>query len=175
VADGPPSYLVLIFLEGATGFRQMNTFQVDELTSPGYIVEAIDQPGAAADVVFLDGRELAGVPVPQLKALIRPSYMPSETAPLLQGRALGVRRIVPFLTQDVSVVLDPRASLNRADPNRGSTARLDLLRVGTFGVSLGGIVAGVACLHEPRVRARPYPSPAPMRSWSLGWRSWAGS
>ena len=37
------SYPVLLFLEGATGFRQMNTFQVEHLVSHGYIVVAIDQ------------------------------------------------------------------------------------------------------------------------------------
>ena len=153
VADGQPSYPVLLFLEGATGFRQMNTFQVEELVSHGYIVSAIDQPGAAADVVFPDGHEVAGVPVPQLRALIRPSYMPSETAPPLQGRALAAGSIVPYLTQDVSFVLDQLAVLNQADPNRVLTGRLDLRRVGSFGVSLGGIVGGEACLREPRVRA----------------------
>ena len=153
VADGQPSYPVLIFLEGATGFRQMNTFQVEELVSHGYIVVAVDQPGAAANVVFPDGREVVGVPVLQLQALIRPSHMPGATAPLLQGRALEAGSIVPFLTQDVSFALDQLAVLNQADPNRVLTGRLDLQRVGTFGVSLGGIVAGVACLHETRVRA----------------------
>ena len=153
VANGHPSYPILIFLEGAAGFRQMNTFQVEELVSHGYIVVAIDQPGTAANVVFSDGREVVGVPVPQLKALIRPSYMPSETAPLLQGRPLDAKSIVPFLTQDLSFVLDQLAVLNQADPNQVLTGRLDIGRVGTFGVSLGGIVAGAACLHEPRVRA----------------------
>lgn len=31
VAGDRPGYPVLLFLEGATGFRQMNTFQVEEL------------------------------------------------------------------------------------------------------------------------------------------------
>ena len=35
-------YPVLLFLEGATGFRQMNAFQVEHLVSHGYIVVAID-------------------------------------------------------------------------------------------------------------------------------------
>ena len=153
VADGQPIYPVLLFLEGATGFRQMNTFQVEELVSHGYIVAAIDQPGAAAHVVFPDGHEHAGVPVPQLRALIRPSYMPSEKAPLLQGRALEASSIVPFLTQDLSFALDQLAVLNQADQNHVLTGRLDLRRVGAFGVSLGGIVTGEACLREPRVRA----------------------
>ena len=61
VADNEPSYPVLIFLEGAIGFRQMNTFQVEALVSHGYIVAAIDQPYAAAEVVFPDGSQAAGV------------------------------------------------------------------------------------------------------------------
>jgi len=153
VADDQASYPVLILPEGATGFRQINTFQVEELVSHGYIVVAVDQPGAAANVVFPDGREVVGVPVLQLQSLIRPSHMPGATAPLLQGRALAARSIVPFLTQDISFVLDKLDVLNQADPNHILTASLDLRRVGMFGLSLGGIVVGEACLHEPRVRA----------------------
>ena len=153
VADGQASYPVLILQEGATAFRQMNTFQVEELTSNGYIVVAVDQPGAAANVVFPDGREVVGVPMAQLQALIRPSHMPGATAPPLQGRALTASSIVPFLAQDISFVLDQLAVLNQADPNNILTGRLDLQRVGSFGVSLGGIVVGETCLHEPRVRA----------------------
>jgi len=56
VAPDQPNYPLLIFLEGLSGFRQMNTFQVEALVSHGYIVAAIDQPYAAASVVFPDGR-----------------------------------------------------------------------------------------------------------------------
>lgn len=153
VADGQPRYPVLIFLEGVTGFRQMNTFQVEELASHGYVVVAIDQPGTAVDVVFPDGHQVVGMPVLQSQALIRPSHMPSATAPLLQGRALVARSINPFLAQDLTFALDQLALLNHADPQQVLTGRLDLQRAGTFGVSLGGIVAGEACLHEPRLHA----------------------
>jgi len=153
VADSQAAYPVLILLEGATGFRQMNTFQVEELVSHGYIVVAIDQPGAAANVVFPDGHEVVGLPVLQLQALIRPSHVPGTTAPPLQGRALAASSVVPFLAQDVSFTLDQLAVLNQADASGVLTQRLDLKRVGIFGVSLGGIVASVACLREPRIRA----------------------
>ncbi len=153
VAKGQTSCPVLILPTGATGFRQMNTFQVEELVSHGYIVVAVDQPGAAANVVFPDRHEVVGVPVVQLQALIRPSHMPGATAPPLQGRALIASSIVPFLTQDISFVLDQLAVLNQADPNYILTRRLDLQRVGAFGVSLGGIVVGETCLREPRIRA----------------------
>lgn len=66
-ADDEPSYPVLIFLEGLTGFRQMNTFQVEELVSHGYVVAAIDQRYTAASVVFPDGRRVAVLPIDQIQ------------------------------------------------------------------------------------------------------------
>ena len=156
VAGDSTRFPVPIFLEGVNGFRQMNTFQVQELVSHGYIVVALDQPGVAAAVAFLDGRQVAGLTLAQLHPAIDRSYMPESPdkgAPLLNGRVLKDGSIVPHLAQDVSFTLDRLAELNQADPNRILTGRLDLQRVGTFGVSLGGIVVGEACRMAPRLRA----------------------
>lgn len=158
-AADQPRYPVLLFLEGATGFRQMNTFQVEHLASHGYIVVAIDQPGAAAAVVFPDGRQAVGLTVPQFHSIVGPSYMPvgtnsARTGVLLpNGNALRDSSIIPYLAQDVTFTLDRLAALNRADPNGILAGKLDLQRVGVFGVSLGGIVAGVACRLDARLRA----------------------
>ena len=152
-------YPVLLFLEGATGFRQMNTFQVEHLVSHGYIVVAIDQPGAAAAVVFPDGRRAVGLTVPQFHAMVRPSYMPVQTnspptGVLLPNRStLPGNSIIPYLAQDVAFTLDQLAALNLADPHGVLAGKLDLQRVGVFGVSLGGIVAGQACHVDARLRA----------------------
>ena len=152
-------YPVLLFLQGATGFRQMNTFQVEHLASHGYIVVAIDQPGAAAAVVFPDGRHAVGLTVPQFHAMVGPSYMPvgtnsTRTGVLLpNGSTLHDNSIIPYLAQDVSFTLDQLAALNQVDPNGILAGKLDLQRVGVFGVSLGGIVAGVACRLDARLRA----------------------
>ena len=154
-----PRYPVLLFLEGATGFRQMNTFQVEHLVSHGYIVVAIDQPGAAAAVVFPDGHQAAGLTVAQFHATVSPSYMPGGTDPLHKsallpnGRALEGDSIIPYLAKDVVFALDRLDALNQADPNGILTGKLDLQRVGTFGVSLGGIVVGEACRIDPRLKA----------------------
>ncbi len=56
VADGEPTYPVLIYSPGRGGYRQESTFQVEELVPHGYIVAAMDQPYANAGVVFPDGR-----------------------------------------------------------------------------------------------------------------------
>ena len=151
-ADEKPNYPVLIFLEGAIGFRQMNTFQVEALVSQGYIVVAIDQPYTAAVVVYPDGREVGALPLDQMKPLIHHSYSPTGISPMLGGRAFD-KGIVPYLAADVTFTLNQLAALNQADPNAILTGRLDLRRVGTFGVSLGGIVGSEACRIEPRLHA----------------------
>lgn len=152
MADDEPGYPVLIYLEGLGGFRQMNTFQVEELVSHGYVVVAIDQPYTAVDVVFPDGRQAEGLPFERTKPLASQSYLPAERAPTLNGRTFQ-EGIISYLAQDVSFALDRLAVLNQADPNGILTRRLDLQRAGTFGPSLGGLVGGEACRLETRLRA----------------------
>lgn len=151
-ATDRPTHPVLIFLEGLTGYRQMNTFQVEELVSRGYVVAAIDQPSIAADVVFPDGRRAGNLTVAEMKALLAASLGPVATPPTLNGRSFADGD-VGYLAQDVGFTLDQLAVLNRADPNGVLTGRLDLERTGLFGISMGGIVGAEACRLDPRLRA----------------------
>jgi predicted dienelactone hydrolase len=137
--DGGP-FPVLIFSPGAEGFRQHNTFQVEELVSQGYIVAGIDHPRAAREVVFPDGRRVAFDP-----GLI-------DVPRFLTDEAYG-ERIYNYLAGDVSFALDQLAALNAEDPNHILTGRLDLDREGMFGVSLGGLVGAEACRTDPRLKA----------------------
>jgi predicted dienelactone hydrolase len=152
VAHDESSYPVLIFMEGLNGLRQMNTFQVEELVSHGYIVAAIDQPYAAAEVVFPDGRQVGGLSKDQLNLLLQQSISPVTNAPTLNGQTLK-DGIIPYFAQDAVFTLDQLASLNQADPNGILTGHLDVQRAGVFGVSLGGMVSPEACHLEPRLRA----------------------
>jgi hypothetical protein len=152
VADDKPSYPVLIFLTGITGYRQSNTFQVEELVSHGDIVVGLDQPYAAATVVFPDGHQILGWTRDQMQPLIQQSLSPVTPAPMLGGQAL-TNGIIPYFAQDVSFTLDQLTVLNTADPNGMLTGRLDLHHVGTFGISLGAMVASEACHRDARLKA----------------------
>lgn len=138
----PGRHPVLIFLTGAHGFRQSNTFQAEELASRGYVVAGLDQPYTAAAVAFPDGRTVRALPRDRMRALIDQSL----THTLPQG-------LIPHLARDVSFALDRLSDLDRADPRQVLTGRLDVARAGVFGVSLGGIVAPPAANLEPRLRA----------------------
>jgi pimeloyl-ACP methyl ester carboxylesterase len=155
VARHEQRYPVLIFLEGLTGFRQMNTYQVEALVSRGFVVAALDQPYAAAAVVFPDGREV-GLSRDELLSQFNPaldqSLSPVEPAPTLHGRSFA-DGIVPFLAQDVSFALERLAELDHGDPQGILTGRLNLKRAGVLGISLGGIVASEACLRESALSA----------------------
>ncbi|MBK8784692.1 MAG: carboxylic ester hydrolase [Anaerolineales bacterium] len=152
VAKDRNNYPVLVFLEGLTGYRQMSTFQVEELVSHGYIVVGIDQPGVSASVVFPNGHQIAGLSKSQMDPLTQQSVRPSENVPLLNGQAF-TDDIISYFEQDVSFSLDQLAAINTTDPNNILTERLDLKHIGVFGVSFGGIVGAEACLKDPRLKA----------------------
>jgi len=152
VATNQPGYPVLIFLTGLTGFRQSNTFQVENLVSYGYIVVGIDQPYTAAVVTFPNGQQITGWTRDRMQPLIQQSLSPVANAPTVNGQVL-TQGIIPYLAQDVSFTLDQLTALNKADPNGLLNGRLDLQHVGAFGVSLGAMIAGEACHTDARLRA----------------------
>ncbi len=153
IADDQPSYPVLIVLEGLTGYRQMLTFQIEELVSHGYIVVGIDQPGVAATVVFPDGHQIAITKLfPQVNQLVNQSLSPATNAPQFNGQSFK-DGIIPYFAQDVSFTLDQLAALNTADPKHILTGKLDLQHTGMFGMSLGGMVGAEACSKDPRLKA----------------------
>jgi hypothetical protein len=136
VADDEPLYPVLIMLVGIKGsYRQLQTFQVEELVSHGYVVAALDQPTSVAMVVFPDGRE---VPYDDRWNPPHSAFMDAH---------------IPYLAHDVSFALDQLAVLDRDDSSHILSGRLDLGRVGVVGHSFGAVVGGEACHLEPRVRA----------------------
>ncbi len=152
VADDASSFPVLIYLTGLDGFRAVSTFQIEELVSHGYIVVGLDQPGAVALVRFPSGREVSGLPRDKMQPLILQSVEPATQTPMLFGHAMP-DGVIRYFAQDVSFALDQLTAVNESDPNHVLTGRIDLGRAGTFGISLGGMVAAQACLQDQRLKA----------------------
>ncbi|GHO99482.1 carboxylic ester hydrolase [Reticulibacter mediterranei] len=152
VATAEPDYPVLIFLTGIFGYRQSNTFQIENLVSHGYIVVGLDQPYSAASVVFPDGRQITGWTHDQMDPFTNQSLSPVEPAPTLNGFALQNGNM-PYFAQDVSFTLDQLTALNQADPNGLLTGRLDLKHIGMFGLSLGAMIGSEACHMDSRLKA----------------------
>lgn len=151
-ADERTSYPILLYLTGINGFRSANTFQIEELVSQGYIVVGLDQPGIAPAVRFPDGRQIPGLSRDEIIPLNMQSVEPRPEAQVLHGRPMPEGSI-PYFAQDASFVLDQLEALNKSDPNRILTGRLDLEHIGTFGVSLGGMDAAQASLKDSRLKA----------------------
>lgn len=152
MATNLPRYPVLIYQTGLDGFRSASTFQIEELVSHGYVVVGLDQPGVAASVTFPDGKHIAGWPKADIDPLIDQAIWPKAKAPVLNGVALP-DGITPYFGQDASFAFDQLASLNQNDPNHVLSNRLDLSRVGTFGISLGGMGVAETCAKDVRFKA----------------------
>jgi hypothetical protein len=136
VADHEARFPVLILLVGIKGsYRQIQTFQVEELASHGYVVAAIDQPYSVATVAFPDGRRIG---------------YDDRWAP---SRSVFMDDHIPHLARDVGFTLDRLTALADADPNAALHGRLDLDRAGLVGHSFGAAVGAEACRVEPRLRA----------------------
>jgi predicted dienelactone hydrolase len=139
MAAAPTRFPVLVFSPGRGGYRQNSTFQVEELVSHGYVVVGIDHPYTVADVVFPDGRHVALAP--RVAASMLDEHVVDDTFMLDVFDNLG---------QDAVFTLNQLSSLDAGDSERILTGRLDLLHVGIFGSSLGGITAAEACRLDRR-------------------------
>jgi len=129
---------VLLFSHGRCGVREHNTFQVEELASHGYVIATIDHPYAASGVTFPDGRMVEFDP-----RLLPPWPRHDPEDP--DGEFLD--SIIPFLADDLAFALR-RIEAIQGDPVEGFAGRLDLDRVGAFGVSLGGVVVAELVARE---------------------------
>lgn len=135
VSDRQSTYPVLIMMVGIKGsYRQVQTFQVEELVSHGYVVAALDQPYVETVVVFPDGRTIA----------YDDRWDPQDR--------VFMDAHIPYVAADISFVLDQISAL----ANVGSdilSDRLDLGRIGLIGHSFGAAVGSEACRVDRRIRS----------------------
>ncbi|MFO1443928.1 alpha/beta fold hydrolase [Bacillus sp. Bva_UNVM-123] len=133
LSDEENTYPVLLFSHGLTGFRNQNTFEVEELASHGYIVVGIDHAYNAVATVYPDGRTA------YLKS---PNLTESEWDDHIQ-----------LWMVDVDFVLNQIEKLNQEDEKGLSTRHLNTSRIGMFGHSYGGATATQMLAKDARIKA----------------------
>ena len=133
VAAGQPAFPLIICSHGRGGYRQEDTWLVEELVSQGYIVASIDHPYAASGVRFPDGRR-----VMYDARMNERGFLDSK---------------ISFLAQDVSFTLNQLESINRSDTHDLLTGHIDTGRTAVLGLSLGGMVGAQAAVCDERIKA----------------------
>lgn len=133
LSDSENHYPILLFSHGFNGFRNQNTFEVEELASQGYIVLSIDHTFDTAATVFPDGRV----------AYVQPFNLTDD-----EGDSH-----IKLWEEDVTFVLNQIEKLNQNDETGFFTGRLDTSRIGMFGHSYGGATAAQILAKDSRVKA----------------------
>ena len=142
VADEPRVFPVLLFSPSSGGFRNQNTFEVEELVSQGYIVVGIDHPYSSSRVVFPDGRIAHSVP-----------WIETASQAAFDASNRRVERMVEDHVADARFLLNEMERWNQPGSKELLSGRMELTRVGVFGHSFGGALAGGLCVADSRVVA----------------------
>ena len=143
LAPSEASYPVIVYSHGWTGFRALNSNQMETLASHGYVAVGIDHTYGALATIFPDGRLVPNNP----DALPNEDSVPAE----VYDRASNV--LVNVYASDVRFVLDQLAALNAGEREGRFTNRLDLERIGVFGHSTGGGAMVKVCSMDERCKA----------------------
>jgi len=180
IVDAPMADLrapVLVFSHGYGGYAEQNTVQMEELASRGYVVASIAHPGEAAWAPYPDGRGVAyarqlteaakrkrkerGEGMRALRArhkrMLEALETPDPTERLARYREFLHLRDEPLFSESVGEwALDTRAvvdHLEALDAGRAASpfqGRLDMGRLGVFGMSYGGATAVEFGRTDPR-------------------------
>jgi predicted dienelactone hydrolase len=165
---------VLLFSHGYTAIPSSYTALLEDLASHGYAVLSVVHPyeGTAATladghvVTLLDGAGKMRAPLAEVfaewateddaMAAVTRAEDRSEQLRLLRGYLSGLSHTNAVLKRwvdDTKLVLDTLTSLPRDTPAARLASRLDVNRLGVFGHSMGGVVAGQFCVDDTRCRA----------------------
>ena len=165
---------VLVFSAGFTGIPSYATALLEELASRGYIVLNIVHPYELTAATLADGRvvsmlDATGAPRQAIRevfdewgaedrtvAAVTSTASRDEQLRLLRGYLNTLTKttaVVRRWVADTKVVLDRWASLPATSRAGELAVRADLARLGVFGHSMGGVVAGQFCVDDRRCRA----------------------
>lgn len=173
LAESRDRFPVLIFSHGNSFYASQNALLMEHLASHGYVVFSIEHPFQAAWVKFPDGRiakyrnnwNVEGTMDPArlqqeeetfYRALYAADYDKyRESLTELIERNPGANKGVGLWVDDTALLLDALAtsSADRQASMERFAGRLDLERVGVFGMSYGGAVAGEFCSQDARCKA----------------------
>jgi predicted dienelactone hydrolase len=175
LAKAKPSYPVVLFSPGGGVIHERNFLHVEELASHGYIVFSLSAPFDSWVVIFPDDRMVRGkflkanpnqseeekekerkgqelterlnktTDIQERKALMREifAFDPDQ----IMDKLLGAR------VADARFAFDELIRMNSGEKESPFRGKLDLNRVGIFGMSLGGAVTGQVCLEDDRFKA----------------------
>lgn len=138
----PIRHPVALFSPGYQYSRFVNTAQVEDLASRGYVVVTMDHTHETP-VEFPGGRFLPGVPASQLPD-------PDFTRQAVETRTADARFVLDQLDR-IAGGGNPDAEGNDLPDGLGDG--LDLRKVGMFGFSLGGYATANTLLEDERVLA----------------------
>ncbi|WP_017573687.1 alpha/beta hydrolase family protein [Nocardiopsis halotolerans] len=140
VADGGP-FPVVLFSPGFGVSRFLNTSNVEELASHGYVVAAMDHPYETPAVDLPDGRVLR---------TNAPAHGTEMYQKAIATRIADTRLVLDGLTE-LAEGGSPDASGQEQPEELG--AALDMESVGMFGQSAGGFTAAEVMLVDERIDA----------------------
>jgi hypothetical protein len=170
VARERERYPVLVFNHGAVGVPSLHTALMEDIASHGYVVCTIGHADYAPFLVKPDGgirlldpdnadylSRMRENDDGEVRAVVRDLMASSdpEEQKLLLGQFLELnpchQRSVRRWGRDISFVIDELETMDRGP---GMLAgRLDLDRLGVFGISFGGAASTHACVYDSRIKA----------------------
>jgi predicted dienelactone hydrolase len=139
VAADEPRYPVVLLSPGSGFIPAVYTGLAEELASHGVIVVGVNHTYNASVTVFADGRVVPGAP----EAQPQPTDMVAMRA--------TAQAMTELHAADLAFVLDRLEALD--DETGPFQGRLDLLRIGILGHSLGGAAAAELCRVDRRCDA----------------------
>ena len=168
VANAPSAYPVICFSAGFLSDLDENQIYFEELSSHGYVVISLNQPFESQSVVQPDGRI-----VPFSKAHAEEFQRTTEeTTPLwkrfwesknMEERATIAKqilekgtflnKIIRIRSEDYRFLATELNKLNSGERKSLLTGKLDISKLGIFGYSGGGAVAGQVCAVDSRFKA----------------------
>lgn len=144
VADALKKYPLVLYSPGRGMERYVYTILIEDLASHGFIVASVDMP-EIGNVVYKDGFN------------VKPATKFKPPRGMMAGPYKKVdeffEKPVEVGNRDLEFVLEKIAGLNKSDLNRRFTNRINLEKIGIFGHSLGGRIAGEFTANNAQIIA----------------------